>query len=110
MIPETIPVFTYDDIIEPPAKEYEEGDRKTAVGWLKHLFLFDNVEGDPNLIWITPESRKFYQKALDLLRAECTMKRGETAEDWEETATRKAQAVALNKVRKKLGYTEEYYQ
>lgn len=43
------------------------------------------------------------------MRKECKIGRDETLEDWEETASRKKQAAVLNAVRKKLGYTQEYY-
>lgn len=104
--PDEVPVFTYDDIIEPPSTEYEVGDRRTFVGWLKELFLYYKCEDKPECIQIRPEDRKDYQKVLDIARNLCKIKE---PGEWEETATRKAQAAALNKIRKKLGYTQEYY-
>lgn len=110
MYPEYIPVFTVDDIIPPPAKEFEDDQgRRSMVGWLKELFLIDYDPDDSNYIWISQESRKIYEKALDIARKECKMDKKTTAERWEEKATRKAQAAALNAVRKKLGYTQETY-
>jgi hypothetical protein len=104
--PEQVPIFTVDDIIDPPPKEYEEGDKRSFIGWLKELFLYVPCEDNPDCIQITTESRKNYKQALDLARSECKIKEPEA---WEETATRKAQAAALNKIRKKLGYTQETY-
>lgn len=104
--PEYVPVFTYDDMIEPPVREYEDGDKKSFLGWLKEMFLYIPCEDNPDCIQITTESRKNYNKALDIARKECKIKE---PEEWEETATRKAQASALNTIRKKLGYTQETY-
>ena len=109
MIPESMPVFTYEDILEPPPVEYEVGDIRSTVGWLKHLFLFRICEDQPHCIQITPEDRKDYQKAVDKFRILSKIKKGESIDRWEETASRKAQAAALNKLRKSLGYTVEEY-
>lgn len=106
VMPEQMPVFTVDDIIEPPSLEYEDGDKKSFVGWLKHLFLYYQCEDDPECEQIRPEDRKDYEKVLDIAKKQCKMK---DVGEWEETATRKQQAAALNKIRKKLGYTEEFY-
>ena len=104
--PEEVPVFTADDIIDPPPKEYEEGNKRSFIGWLKELFLYVKCEDNPDCIQITTESRKIYNSVLDILKKECKIKE---PHKWEETATRKAQAAALNKIRKKLGYTQETY-
>ena len=105
VMPEQMPVFTVDDIIEPPAQEYEDGDKRSFIGWLKHLFLFRTCEDDPDCIQILPEDRKDYENAIDTARKICKIKEPES---WEDTATRKKQAAALNKIRKELGYTDEY--
>ena len=106
MWPESVPCFTVDDILEPPSPEYEVGDQRTFIGWIKHLFLFQQCEDNPDCIQILPEDRKDYEKVLDIARKECKIK---DVEAWEDTATRKKQAACLNKIRKKLGYTEEFY-
>lgn len=105
--PEVFPVFTYNDILEPPASEYAEGDKKTMVGWLKDLILFHTCEDNADCLQVRPEDRKDYEKALDIVRKECKMGARDSIDEWEETATRKRQAAVLNVVRKKLGYTEE---
>jgi hypothetical protein len=107
--PDVVPVFTVDDIIEPPATEYEEGDKKSMVGWLKHLFLYYTCPDDPDCVQIRQEDRKDYKKVLDMVRKECTIGIKTSVEEWEETASRKKQAAVLNVVRKKLGYVDEFY-
>jgi hypothetical protein len=105
--PEYVPVFTVDDIIEPPAKEYEDDQgRKSMVGWLKYLFLYYTCPEDPDCVQIRPEDRKDYRKVLDMVRKECKMGRADSLESWEETASRKKQAVLLNLICRKLGYTD----
>ena len=99
--PEEVPVFTADDIIGPPPKEYEEGNKRSFIGWLKHLFLYYTLPDDPDCIQIRPEDRKNYEKALDIARKECKIKEPHR---WEETATRKKQAGMLNQICRKLGY------
>lgn len=106
MIPEYFPVLTADDIIEPPPKEYEAGEVRSTVGWLKHLFLFQPCEDKPDCIQITTEDRKDFKNVLDKFRIVNKMKKGENIDEWEETASRKKQASALNKLRKAMGYTE----
>ena len=110
MMPETVPVFSYKHILEPPAAEYEVGEQKTMIGWLKYLFLFSVCEDQPECIQITIEDRKDYKKVLDIVRKECKIGVKESLNDWEDAATRKEQANILNAVRKKLGYTVEFYQ
>ena len=62
MWPESMPVFTSDDILLSET-EYEDGDKRTTVGWLKHLFLFSQPTA--NHLWITEEDRKIYKTVLD---------------------------------------------
>jgi len=109
VMPDSVPVFTYNDIIEPPAVDYEVGDKKTMVGWLKHIFLYHTCEDNPDCMQIRPEDRKDYEKAVDIARKECKIGSKASMEEWEDSATRKRQAAVLNAVRKKLGYTEECY-
>jgi hypothetical protein len=101
LFPKSVPVFTADDIIEPPPKEYEEGNKKSFLGWLKHLFLFH--EPEPGYLQIRPEDRQNFEKVLDIVRKECKIKE---PGEWEETATRKKQATVLNKICRKLGYVQ----
>lgn len=105
-MPHSVPVFTVEYIIDPPPKEYEIGNKKSFVGWLKYLFLFCPCEDDSECIQIQDQDRKDYQKVLDIAWKECKIK---DVDKWEETASRKKQAACLNKIRKKLGYTVEKY-
>jgi len=108
--PDIIPVFTVDDIIPPPPKEYEDKyGRRSFIGWLKEIFLFE-YEDNKDYLWISVESRKNYKEVLDLARKECKIGAKKSFEEWEETASRKKQAAVLNAVRKKLGYVDEYYE
>lgn len=102
--PDYVPIFNADDIIDPPPKEYEEGKRRSFLGWLKHLFLYYTCSDNPDCVQIRPEDRKNYERALDIARKECKIKE---PGEWEETATRKAQAGALNKICRKLGYVRK---
>ena len=101
MIPEYFPVFTADDILLSE-NEYEKGDKKTSVGWLKDLFLFSHPTA--HHLWITVEDRKDYNSAIDKFRKLSTIKGN--LHEWEDSTTAKKQAAALNLLRKKMGYTE----
>lgn len=103
VFPEQVPVFVKDDILIDE-NEYEYGEKRTTIGWLKHLFLFS--QPNPNndtYLWITEEDRRDYKIALDTLKKCGTMK---DVADWEDRATAKTQATTLNKAMRKLGYTE----
>lgn len=108
MIPEIFPVFTVNDILTPPSKEYEYGEKRTVIGWLKHLFLYYNPDGNPDLIMIRPEDRKDYEKALDIFCRESKIK-ASGLHDWEDRHSRKQQCAALNRLRRKIGYVHEFY-
>jgi len=105
-IPEWFPVFTPDDILEPPSEEYEVGEVRSTIGWLKHLFLYSFCEDSPDCLQITDQDRKDYRMALDRLKKVCTMKKNEDIGEWEDKTSQKKQATALNKLRRSLGYTE----
>ena len=111
-MPEVLPVFSYKDILEPPAAEYEVGDQRTAMGWLKHLFLFSDCEDQPGCIQITIEDRKDFKKVVDIFKKCAKIGTKESVNEWEDTemATRKVQAACLNTMRKELGYVVEFYQ
>lgn len=108
MIPEVFPVFTVDDILEPPSEEYEIGEKRSTVGWLKHLFLYHYLDKNKKLLVIRSEDRKDYKKALDKFRSVNIIKK-EDLHKWEDRVSRKQQAAALNKLRKSMGYTNEFY-
>jgi hypothetical protein len=97
--PEEVPVFRPEDILISP-DEYEIGNKRTTVGWLKHLFLYDQI--DSQHIWITDESRKNYKTALDRLQKIGIIK--ESPNYWEDGVTAKKQASLLNKLMRSLGY------
>ena len=104
MIPEYFPVLVADDILEPPSEEYEVGEVRSAIGWLKFLFLYSYNPKTPHLIQITDQDRKDFQKSLDFLR-KCGKIQGSIG-DWEDKVSSKVQAKILNEVRKALKYTE----
>ena len=102
--PDYVPIFTANDMIDPPPTEYEIGRKKSFIGWLKHLFLYYTDPEDKDCIQIRPEDRKNYEKVLDIVKKECKIK---DIHHFEDTTTRKSQAATLNKVCRKLGYKHE---
>lgn len=100
MIPSSIPVFTSDDILVDSI-EYEEGDQRTAVGWLKHLFLW---AGNDEYLIITDKDRKDYSEAEATFRRVNGISRSADLHDWEDSQSAARQARALNKFRKEIGY------
>lgn len=99
---EQVPVFCKEDILIDPNNYENEYGQRTAVGWLKELFLFEKI--DDEHLWITIESQKNYREALDLLRRECKIVG--SPNDWEDKQTPTRLAKYLNKIMRKLGYTE----
>jgi hypothetical protein len=100
--PDSFPILTKDDILLSEA-EYEDKDgRKTTVGWLKEIFLYEKVDDDH--LWITDESRRIFSEVLDTFCRLVIIKKDEIHR-WEEQTPAKTQAAALNKLRKDLGYT-----
>jgi len=102
MIPETFPVLTADDMLPSPSLNYEDGDQRSVVGWLKHLYLI----GTGIFIVLTPQDMKEYHTVCDKLRKINSIPKRTTLEDWEDTKSPAQQAAALNKLRRALGYTE----
>ena len=104
MIPYYFPVFTKEDILKPPYKDYESksGKQKTAIGWLKELFLYHYIDKDS--IQITAQDRKDYDEVIDKFKMVNKIKKSQNLHDWEDQASQKEQAIALNKLRKTLGY------
>lgn len=104
MYPDSMPVFTKDDIFLSET-DYESPDgSKTTVGWLKSLFLYS--EPSPGYIWITEEDRKIYKTVLDKFKKVNKIGVNADLHEWEENTAQKKQAVALNNLRRLLGYTE----
>jgi hypothetical protein len=106
IIPTSMPVFTIDDILEPPSEEYEVGEVRSTIGWLKHLFLYSRCPDQPDCINISTEDRRDYKMAVDKFRFCAKMKKTDSLSDWEDETSRKTQASTLNKLRRSLGYTE----
>ena len=102
MIPETFPVFTTADILPPPSEEYESGDQKSTVGWLKHLFLW-RIEGD-HLV-TTDKDRKEYLDAEADFKKVNKIPKGKNLHEWEDNTSPAKQSRALNNLRRHLGYT-----
>lgn len=103
MVPETFPILTADDIIEPPTQEYEDEatGQKSTVGWLKSLYLFG---GDGDYLIITDQDRRDYAEAEKVFREVNNIPRSVDLHDWEQQKSRAKQATALNKFRRKMGY------
>ena len=101
MFPTEVPVFVKEDILIDP-NNYEDGNKRTAVGWLKELFLYEYINKDEFVI--SADSRKNYQEALDIFRKESKIVG--SPNDWEDKQTPSKLAKALNKTMRKLGYTE----
>lgn len=100
--PDTVPVFTSDDILISTT-EYKDGDCRTTLGWLKHLFLYSRCPDKRECIQITVEDRKIYNSVVDKFRKLCIIKGN--LHDWEEQTPAKKQATCLNKLCRSLGYT-----
>jgi hypothetical protein len=100
--PDTMPVFTPDDILIDEENYSNSKGQRTLVGWLKELFLFSKM--DKNHIWIDIEDRKIFNSVIEKIRREGIIKG--SLHEYEDIATAKQQCVALNLLRKKLGYTE----
>lgn len=101
MTPEVFPILVADDILISE-DEYEEGDRKTTVGWLKYLFLWV-TEGD--YLVTTDKDRKDYEQAAEVFRKVNGLRKGYNLHDYEDSTKPRQQAAALNKLRRELGYT-----
>lgn len=103
MYPNQVPVFSKDDILISE-NEYESDDgRKTTVGWLKELFLFDKLDAEH--LWISADSRKIFTQVLDKF-CRYNIIRKDGIHDWEDKTPAKKQAACLNKFMRKLGYTQ----
>ena len=100
--PNFVPVFRPEDVLISE-DEYERGEKRTTVGWLKHLFLYDRI--DSQHIWISVESRKMYSHLLDKFCRMVIIKKDEIHR-WEDEKSTKVQASCLNKFMRSLGYTQ----
>jgi hypothetical protein len=104
MIPEYIPVFTRAHICPPPSQEFADDEgRKSPIGWLQHLFLFDH---DSPYIHATAEDRRDYNNAEQHFRGVNRISKFKTLVEWEDTTSLNEQVKALNDFRKYMGYTQ----
>jgi hypothetical protein len=101
--PEYIPIFVPDDILIDPENYSNGKGQYTLVGWIKELFLFSYV--DKTHLWITEDDRRIHRFVLDVIKKRGIIK-GQSLHDFEDSATAKQQAKALNEIRKALKYTE----
>ena len=103
MYPTETPVFSKDMILISES-EYESKDgRRTAIGWLKELFLYRKLDKSHIAIWT--EDRQIFQQVLDKFCKQNTIK-VDRLHDWEERETPAKQSKALNQLMRKLGYTK----
>ena len=102
MYPDQVPVFSKGDILISEL-EYEEGNKKTSVGWLKELFLYRKLDKSHIAIW--PEDRQIFAKVLDKFCRLNTIKVYQL-HDWEEKTSPVQQARLLNKLMRSLGYNK----
>jgi hypothetical protein len=105
MIPEYFPIITKDDILISHS-DYELGDKKTTTGWLKYLFLW-RTNGE--YLTIEKQDRKDHAEIVKLFKQVNDLPKSTNLHDWEETVSEAKQASALEKLRKKLGYTVVEY-
>jgi len=92
MIPIKFPKFHVNNVCK--SKEYEQGDKKTTVGWLKSLFLWNDSEG---FLVIEPQDRKDYKKYMEKFRSLINIPKGVTLEEWEDQVSISKQIKMLNK-------------
>lgn len=97
MIPKKFPKFHVNNVFK--SEEYEDGNKKTTVGWLKFLFLW--AEEDDYLI-ITPQDRKDYHKYYEKFKICAKIPKSKSIEDWEEETTIDKQIKLLNRFCSKI--------
>lgn len=103
MFPPEVPVFTKDMILIDPNNYESDDGRKTTVGWLKELFLYNYI--DKENLKIEQEDRKIFQIVLDKFRKCAIIKKDQDIHQWEDEQTPAHQARMLNKLCRSLGYT-----
>jgi len=94
MIPNKIPVFSLKNVCI--SQDYEDGDKKTVVGWLKYLFLWKEDEGYSST---SAQDYKDYQRVESKLRAIIGVSKMDLHE-WEDSTPLKRQISVLNKFQK----------
>jgi hypothetical protein len=101
--PEFVPLFTTDDILISDTEYESKNGKKTTIGWLKELFLYQKIGKD--LMIITDEDRKIFKNVLDKFCKLHTIK-VDRLHDWEEKEKPNKQSKALNQLMRQLGYTK----
>lgn len=107
MIPDEIPKFTNRIVLKPfESTEYEEGQKKSTIGWLKHLFLWryekENGRQSPrgDYLNITKQDRRDYEGAVEVFKRANGMTLKTALWIWEEKTPVNQQVKALNNFRR----------
>ena len=103
MWPKEVPTFKASDIlVGKDLDEYRDGEKATVIGWLNECVLYGPPETE--IVTITPQDLKDYDKAVSIFRKHAGLKRGEELDFWEETVKPRQAAKWLNATMKELGY------
>jgi hypothetical protein len=94
-------IINKNQILRPTAtSEFEEGDKKTILGWLQELYLY--TEDDKGYVDPKP-TRLTYNKAITLLRKHAKLGKDSDLLSFEEKTTETKAATLLNQVIKEMG-------
>jgi len=94
MKPSKMPVLNTKDFLDPPSADYEIGNQRSTVGWLKALFQL-NMEGD--LLIITNEDNRDYADAISLFKRINKIGNSIHLHAWEDETSAIDQRIAFNK-------------
>jgi len=94
--PDTVPVFKQEHILIDP-DNYEKDGKRTAFGWLLHLFL-----QQPD--WGMADRRDLDDAIKEFRRNAPGLRKYPSIEHWEDEQTKAKQVKALNDTMKALGY------
>lgn len=94
MIPKKIPKFHTGNVCK--SENYEEGSKKTTVGWLKTLFLWVIVD---DCFCISTQDYKDFKEACKKFRSIINISKYTSLHEWEDTTSLSKQIEALNKFR-----------
>ena len=96
--PNTVPVFKQHHILVD-ANNYEKDGKRTAFGWLLHLFL-------PQQEWGIPNRHNLDNAIKEFRRAVPAVRKYPSIEYWEDEQTKSKIVKALNDTMIRLGYTK----
>lgn len=97
MVPSKFPKLKASDVLVG-SDEYEQDGKRTTVGWLKYLFLFNTfTENGDEYLNITAADTKDYASAIDRFKIVNKITRSVSLEFWEDDQSATKQANALNK-------------